>query len=102
MTLLATPVAPRHWGTTLDGFGAAAIATGIRGLATIFLEGASSAPSLFSLSSAFPLSRPILSRDARFLASTSLGYVPFSPAFAGLADPSLDQPPLIVQFSAFD
>ena len=40
MAFVATPVAPLHWVATFGGFGAAAIATGSRGRATIDFVGA--------------------------------------------------------------
>ena len=40
---LATSAAPRHWGTTFGGFGAAAIVTGSRGRATTVFVGPSTA-----------------------------------------------------------
>ena len=52
MAFLATPVAPPHWGTTLGGFGAAAIATGSRDRVTTHLVGASTVSTVLSPPSA--------------------------------------------------
>ena len=69
---------------TPSGFGSAVIATRSLGRGTTILVGAASASRpCFPLGPRFPLSRPMLSRDAGFLASTSLGYAPFSPARPG-------------------
>ena len=117
MALLATPVAPPHWGTTLGGFGAAAVAIGSRGLrgglvlvwrrrigratpapharSTTNLVGASTASSVLSPPSTFSS----LAAYAVARCQVRWGRDPsIQPALADLTDPSLDQPQLILQF----